>query len=693
MPGESISGYINVKTFKPSEIEGFSTMVEVGRGEQDLGGGDIERTNARVSYSDDIFGILVYASKNLREQITQNRETEYGVAGPGLLTPDKIDFRNYLLEREDEAVGATIERYLDNGGRIFYTHLDTQFDDYEDRNHFRFYLGARAAKTGRTLTPTKGTAPDTYVRRLLEFGEYHNETTMHTIGADLTFGEWDVIATASQIETMFDTYLPLPYYLRGIATNVNYDISNPEKPILTFDEKLSEINYPVAVNYVAQAALQTDTDQFKVDMVRFNDLGELKVGFKYDSRDGEGGGLGLWVGSGRGTFNLAGALAAYDYPDRLFIEDDLNNSVGAYYVNNRQMRADMEAQGSGRVPFPTDQRISIEETILSAYVLQTIDKDWGNIVVGVRVEDTEYDTIGSKLVGTVLQPLQVSQSYTNFLPTAHINYNLDEDKKLRLSFSTGISRPTYHESRAGASINDVTEQITGGNPFLDEEKAWGIDAAYEWYFDEARLLAISLYTREIDNVIYTTNTKVLGSVYSDAAAEGDLWDLEAYGNGSDGKLQGFELAFTGRLENYVEGFLSGFGFTGNITSIDSEFKAPAGFILPALPGQSDLAYNASIFYENEDLSIRVNYMYRDEWLDETEEGPEDMDNILWDEQVRVDASIRYDLERLTGVTASVYLNLNNMTNETDVRFTGQKWNPNQIESYGKRYLAGIRINF
>ena len=95
MPGESISGYINVKTFKPSEIEGFSTMVEVGRGEQDLGGGDIERTNARVSYSDDIFGILVYASKNLREQITQNRETEYGVAGPGLLTPDKIDFRNF----------------------------------------------------------------------------------------------------------------------------------------------------------------------------------------------------------------------------------------------------------------------------------------------------------------------------------------------------------------------------------------------------------------------------------------------------------------------------------------------------------------------------------------------------------------------------------------------------------------------
>ena len=55
MPGESISGFINVKTFRPSDIDGWSVSAELGAGEQDLGEGDIRRANARVSYSNDKF--------------------------------------------------------------------------------------------------------------------------------------------------------------------------------------------------------------------------------------------------------------------------------------------------------------------------------------------------------------------------------------------------------------------------------------------------------------------------------------------------------------------------------------------------------------------------------------------------------------------------------------------------------------
>ena len=95
MPGESISGYINVKTFRPSDIDGWATSVEIGRGEQDLGGGDIERTNARVSYSDDKFGILFYGSENKRAQMPDNRELT--LSGPqNALVPEIIQFRSYF---------------------------------------------------------------------------------------------------------------------------------------------------------------------------------------------------------------------------------------------------------------------------------------------------------------------------------------------------------------------------------------------------------------------------------------------------------------------------------------------------------------------------------------------------------------------------------------------------------------------
>ena len=139
--------------------------------------------------------------------------------------------------------------------------------------------------------------------------------------------------------------------------------------------------------------------------------------------------------------------------------------------------------------------------MLSAYLMQTIDQDWGNIVVGLRIEDTDYETSGSKLVGAESVPLTVGRTYTNYLPNVHINWDLAEDKKVRLSFSTGISRPTYDEARAAADISVPGESISGGNPFLEEETSWGIDAAYEWYFQRgqpARFDGLPSFNRQRD---------------------------------------------------------------------------------------------------------------------------------------------------------------------------------------------------
>ena len=135
-----------------------------------------------------------------------------------------------------------------------------------------------------------------------------------------------------------------------------------------------------------------------------------------------------------------------------------------------------------------------------------------------------------------------------------MNYDLAEDKKLRLSYSTGISRPSYIESRAAASINSISESIAGGNPFLKEEESWGLDASFEWYYADASLFAVTVFHRDIDNVISESNEKVDGTLYSDDAQPGELWDLAAFGNGSDGQLQGLEISFVGRLDNYIEGF-------------------------------------------------------------------------------------------------------------------------------------------
>ena len=696
MPGESISGFINIKTFKPSDIEGFSLSAEVGMGEQDQGGGDTSKENLRISYSDDSFGFVVYGSAHNNEQITDNREPTYGGV-KGAQTPDRIDFRSYKVERESEAFGGTFEKYLDNGGRIFLTSLNTEFLDNEERNDFRAYV-----KNG---TPTTGSGFTGSARRLFNDALYINKTEMNTLGIETSFGEWDIKAQASKIDTTFDTYMPIGYFIGGgQLTNLSYDISDPQNPIVNFDGTYRDVDYSTKLLVDAIGGLYTETDQFKIDISRENNRGELKFGLQYDDRVATGGGATL------ATVSVAGGYPADVCDPKEYRLGDFasprDNSVGAFYTDNPALNDCLNTVRPPRSDFPDDEKIDIEEVLFAAYIMQTFEMDWGNIVAGLRIEDTEYETNGFRLATVsgdigyeniavgAKEVLSVKRTYTNYLPSVHVNYDMSEDVKLRLSYSTGISRPSYIEARAAASINILSNEIAGGNPFLKQEESWGIDAAFEWYYDEASLFSITIFHREIDNVISESNEKVDGTLYSDQAQPGELWDLAGFGNGKDGELQGLEISLNARMDNYIDGFFSGFGASLNVALIESEYTTPEGKVF-ALPGQSDTNYNASIFYEDHGFSARLTYRYRSEWLDETETGAVFNlgGGVYWAAQNRLDASVRYDLEALTGQKASIFADFNNITDESDMRYTAEAWNVNQVESFGRSFLDGVRYAF
>jgi TonB-dependent receptor len=500
--------------------------------------------------------------------------------------------------------------------------------------------------------------------------------------------------------------MPIGYFIGGgQLKNLSYDISDPQNPIVNFDGTYRDVDYSTRLLVDAIGGLYTETDQFKIDISRENNRGELKFGLQYDDRIATGGGATLATISVEGGYP-SDVCDPKEYRLGNFASPR-DNSVGAFYTDNPALNDCLNTVRPARSDFPDDEKIDIEEVLFAAYVMQTFEMDWGTIVAGLRVEDTEYETSGFKLAtvsdediefGNIAagskEVLSVKRSYTNYLPSIHINYDVADDKKLRLSYSTGISRPSYIEARAAASIGIISQEITGGNPFLKEEESWGIDAAFEWYYDEASLFSVTVFHREIDNVISESSSKVDGSLYSDSAVAGELWDLAAFGNGKDGELQGIEISLNARLDNYIEGFFSGFGASLNVALIESEYTTPEGNIF-ALPGQSDTNYNASVFYEDHGFSARVTYRYRSEWLDETETGAVFNlgGGVYWAAQNRLDASLRFDLERLTGQKASLFADFNNITDESDMRYTAEEWNVNQVESFGKSFLAGVRYAF
>lgn len=676
MPGEAVAGHVNIDTFSPFDREGASFAADIGRGRQDLGDGDVERASLRGSWSSDNFGIMAFGSRNSREQVTDNREYDLDIdENSGDVVVNELDLRNYRIERQSTAYGGRIE-YRGDGAlkRLFLNSLYSEFEDEEERNQYEF--------TPTTPQPgNTGTGRDAGIQRLLEFGTYENSTLTNTLGSDFKLADWELEARYSRIETEFDTFLPIPLSAGGTGT-IGYDVSDRLDPKVDLSGDLSDVQYASNLAFLFQQVLDIDNDQFKLDATYPTDLfggpSELAIGAQYDTREANGGN-----DTAVRPFPESINIGSFD-TGQPWATDHTTNTIGGTYFDNRGLRSAWEQSGDFPDPeISEDSVIALEEDIAAAYGMITTNYSWGSLTSGVRVENTDYTSKGT-LDG---EAIDFNDSFTNVLPSVHANIDIDTDQVLRFSASSGVNRPGYDEWRASANVDPTNRTVTGGNPRLEEERAYGADISYEWYFAPVSLFSAGVFYRTIDNVIFTDVTTVDGGLYLDSAA-GQEWELNGPINGDDGEFSGLELNLTVQdLADITAIPVRGFGFSANGTLVDSEFKAPDGRKFD-LPGTSDLSWNASVFYENYGFSARVNYQFRDEWVSPVED-PEDK----WGEQERVDASLSYQLPlNQTGVAVSLYAEANNLTEEVDTRFSGNG-TINQSESFGRRYLAGIRLDY
>ncbi|WP_288131207.1 TonB-dependent receptor [Microbulbifer sp.] len=691
MPGEAVSGYINISTFDPFAQSGWAVSTDVGLGNQQLGDGDIEKLALRTSWSGDNFGFSLFTSENRREQTTDNRE--YGIErdGNGELLVNELDFRSYKVTREDRAHGGRFEFRGDGAlERVFVSTLYNEFQDFEERNQFVFdFAGGADAVGAPQVSGEVGENQFALVGRALEYGLYENSTFTNTLGADFALGEWLLESRINFTETENIMYLPMPRSEGGFVM-ASFDVSDLHDPAVS-DLVDFATQTPVGINDIQYSArgrlgmqigseMSIDATKFKLDAERdlmlFGQDATVKTGVEMDSREADGYGMVLAMGEFPAEINIA------DYAtDKAWDSNFSNGITGATYYDNKALRKAWADVAGGLNLTPNDsQAIRLEEDVTAGYVMVTTHYDWGNLVLGARAENTDYLSEGP--TGNF------EDSFTHVLPSAHLNVDLAEDVKLRMSVSTGVSRPTYSEWRGDDMVDFIQSTVTAGNPELDAEESLGADLALEWYAGDASLLSAGLFTRNIDNVIYAQSDYIPGDAYlPEVGADG--WVYTQYINGSNGKMRGAEFNAIAQAADFLPA-LDGFGISANLTLLDSEFETRDGS-RHSLPGTSDSIFNASVFYEMEGFSIRLNHQYRDDWLSTTENvGMTD----YWAEQQRVDLSVSYDLPTpVLGADVTLYANANNLTDEQDVRYTGDESMPNQVENFGRRYLAGFRVNF
>jgi len=400
------------------------------------------------------------------------------------------------------------------------------------------------------------------------------------------------------------------------------------------------------------------------------------------------------------------------------ISDPERSGRGA--LSDAELRSRRDATDSFLGFFDPDFNASgsfaVDEQVTAVFFNSSWESNLGSIPYsanfGFRVAHTETDSSGvdqpviqfresdgdTQLVPVLgaSTPVTVSNSYTNFLPSANIKLDVAEDKIVRFAASRTVTRPTLTALGVANSFAGRADAptSTGGNPTLEAFESTNLDAAFEWYIDDLSFFGVSAFYKDFGNFIESSTISIPTSVVFPAgnASNPSAADVTRTvnrldtrnRNGETGSIIGLEVAGQKAFEN-------GFGVTANYTYVDSSINRAEGSAFADLDynGLSPHSFNVSGFYEKGPIQARLSYNYRDEFLVLASDGSAQGEPRERESFGQVDFSAAYDVNDRFQVFAEG-INVFDADRRDFSRFQNRFL---EFEDTGSRYTIGVRGNF
>ena len=788
MPGETVSGNVNVITRSAFDYDGFHFAGKAGYGVADLGnlpqyeGSAVVST--RVPAGEGEIGVLVSGSYYQRDMITDNFETDYERVSqdqrPGALTrfwAQETENKLYRLTRRNWSMSGRLDWKPDADNTISVRSIYTTFTDDEMRDNFRFDLDdrqsdlvANTAACGTAVNPTptttgyadvcigntpfKGTIYGIDIRQRSTLRAFEQSIFTNTVEGTHEFGDgWKLNWLGNYTESKDDrsvvgeTTWDSPS-TRNLRPTVAYDFSDPNfgrlalfntiqlssptryqagtsvTDIDSFTKPLTSLAVLDAVDttiaYTAKFVVSRETEFLGGDAV-------LKAGFQFDQRT-------KTVDESRILLNTAAQFAtvgisttysgfSLDTP----FKGEIPMGYTFRYFDADKMRAASEAARKNFSFAPATGNIyDVREQVYAGYVMANVKYDWGSVVGGARVEQVKNRGIAAATIGSVTAPVTAESEGTLVFPSLHLNFDVQDDQKIRLGFTSGAARADYDQLRPNVVIDDSNARVSGGNPSVKPERSYGVDAYYEYYIQPQGYFMLGAFYKKVEDVLYTSR-RVFGSNALDSnGIDRSGYAFSGITNGGSGRVMGVEAAAQLQLDPYtadlgLPDWMGGFGITANATYNDSEVTKPEFVTVlgsgaaqtiridtPArkvpLPGTSKVVYNVGAYYEKYGVSLRLQYQNRTNWADGFADTVDDAaGDTYWANDDELDFSARYEISN--GI--EVYFDAANLLNNPGRRFS----DPSNIltaqgvptpfssqytieyERFGRRYSGGIRVNF
>lgn len=774
MPGETVAGNVNVVTRSAFDYAGLHLAGKAGYGVAELGNRD--QYEGSLVLSDRFqagageVGVLVSGSYYERQMVTDNFETDWEQVSqdqqPGAATrfwAHEHENKLYRLTRRNWSLSGRLDWKPDAQNTISLRSIYSIFTDDEARDNYRFDLDDRQSDlaTGSTActvtpnatptntgyadlcignTPLKGTIYGIDIRQRSTLRAFRQSIFTNTLAGTHEFADgweldwlgnftrstddrsvtgettWDSPSTRTLRPTVaYDFTDPNAHFVKlyrtlQLSSPTRYQAGDAVTAIDSFTKPLSGLTVLDAVDttdaYTAKLVLGRETRFLGADAV-------LRAGFQFDQRTKVVDENRIQLTGAQAT-SIAGIPADYNAfsTDQAFM-GKIQPGYAFRYFDTALMRAASAAAASNVAFTPVTGNIyDVREQVFAGFVMGTLDYSWGSIVGGVRVEHLQNRGIAEATLAGVTGPVTAESDQTLAFPSLHVNYDLDDSKKLRLSFNSGAARADYDQLRPNVTVNDSNLTISGGNPAVLPERAYGMDAYFEWYVQPQGYLMAGVFYKKVEDVLYR-QTRTFGSNALDSnGIDRSGYAYSGITNGGDGRVYGFEAAAQLQLEPWTASlglpdWMGGFGVSANVTVNDSEVTKPGIGAVPSrkvrLPGTSDLVYNVGGYYEKYGLSLRLQYQRRSTWMDGIADDLTDAGDTYWAADDEMDLSVRYavtprfevyfDAANLLNHPGRRYAEPGNLLTAlgTPTPFTDTytiEW-----ERFGRRFTGGVRFNF
>ncbi|OYQ25768.1 hypothetical protein CHU93_13055 [Sandarakinorhabdus cyanobacteriorum] len=674
-------------------------------------------------------------------------------AGPRRVWAREIENKFYRLTRQNWSVTGRLDWQPDANNRIFLNSIYSIFIDDELRDNFRIDADDQqsrvpsAACTGTTPqlpaagttgyadvctgnTPLKGTIYGVDFDARFRQTAYRQSVFTNTVGGDHTLSDaitirWRGNYTRSE-DDRSQPYL-ISYQSPGFGSSgatatsrvaATYDFTNAFNSqvqlfntlrsatgVLSAGTPLARYSdFPNAMTNVTSLDALDVTNAYTAKLELFWKTGlfgdtRLRFGAQYDNRTKTARESQLSVSGATGS-PLANNLAALGIPNTLAGITSNEPYAGKlrpgyffnYFSDPRAETILAEARKLGTFA-PVDANFyRVEESVWSGYAMGTTRFDWGNIVYGARVEHVKNSgtafVFGLPGAAAVLTTIDTSQ--TLVFPSAHVNWNVSDEHKLRLSFTTGAARPDYTVARPNLTFNDANQTVSGGNPFARPERARGLDLYWEYYGRDGGFASVGVFYKWVSSALFN-DTRIFGDTRFDALPQFERSDyrFSTTVNGGSGYIGGAEAALQLQVDDFGgdHGFIGGFGVIANVTWNKSRVTTPDGRRI-SFPGTSRWVYNVGPYFEKYGVSARIVYQKRTEWLSELG-GPDTGGDLFWDTDGELDASIRYAITP----NFEIYAEGGNLLNGPGRRYVGNKVRTLEFEKFGRRFQAGVRVTY